>query len=293
MSTVTDNSGYFSFEGKLLSDKTGLYRIHSKVDETGGVAQLADSDEVKNYHNFMFSNKDTIVFQKNNKNWFSSHTNTNPIDKQWRDFRSYTRQLRREFAAIEDNEVKKLSSLQYLYELKSYANTRDVHPLVTLVLITNVKEELLKTDVTEDQEFYYSLLDHLNAYYDNSSYAKQYEELLTDLFKTDTRLELDFFKNLVYGLGIACVLLLLVILYLLFRLKRVKIKHLQQASANLTNQEERVAELIIQEKSNKEIASELFISLSTVKTHIRNLYAKLEVNNRQEFVEKFKNQPRD
>ncbi|MCK0179777.1 helix-turn-helix transcriptional regulator [Flavobacteriaceae bacterium S0862] len=62
---------------------------------------------------------------------------------------------------------------------------------------------------------------------------------------------------------------------------------------SLTSQEEKVAELMIADKTNKEIASELFISLNTVKTHIRNLYAKLEVSNRSEFVEKFKNHPKD
>jgi DNA-binding CsgD family transcriptional regulator len=50
---------------------------------------------------------------------------------------------------------------------------------------------------------------------------------------------------------------------------------------------------MIENKTNKEIASELFISLNTVKTHIRNLYAKLEVSNRGEFVQKYKNHPRD
>ena len=77
----------------------------------------------------------------------------------------------------------------------------------------------------------------------------------------------------------------------------IKTKKKKQPPVNeaisLTNQEEKIAKLIMQEKSNKEIASELFISLSTVKTHIRNLYAKFEVNNRHQFTAKIKNHPRD
>ncbi|MDM1071348.1 response regulator transcription factor [Empedobacter brevis] len=65
------------------------------------------------------------------------------------------------------------------------------------------------------------------------------------------------------------------------------------SNLTLTNQEEKIAKLILEHKSNKEIADELFISLSTVKTHIRNLYAKLNVSNRQELADKFKNHPRD
>ena len=62
---------------------------------------------------------------------------------------------------------------------------------------------------------------------------------------------------------------------------------------SLTKQEARIAKLILADKTNKEIASELYISLSTVKTHIRNLYAKYEVSNRQQFAEKMNNQPGD
>lgn len=48
----------------------------------------------------------------------------------------------------------------------------------------------------------------------------------------------------------------------------------------LTNKECSVLKLIQQGYSNKAIAEELDISLSTVKTHINNMYRKLDVNNR-------------
>ena len=51
-------------------------------------------------------------------------------------------------------------------------------------------------------------------------------------------------------------------------------------SPSLTKQEEKILFLILEEKSNKEIASELYIELSTVKTHINKLYAKLGAKNR-------------
>ena len=41
------------------------------------------------------------------------------------------------------------------------------------------------------------------------------------------------------------------------------------------------------DKTNKEIASELFISLSTVKTHINNLNKKLNVTSRKELKRLF------
>ena len=37
---------------------------------------------------------------------------------------------------------------------------------------------------------------------------------------------------------------------------------------------------------NQEVADKLFISLNTVKTHVRNIYLKLEVENRSQAIDK-------
>ena len=51
---------------------------------------------------------------------------------------------------------------------------------------------------------------------------------------------------------------------------------------HLTQQELKILSFIREGKSNKEIASSLFIEVSTVKSHINRLYTKLQVKNRQE-----------
>jgi DNA-binding CsgD family transcriptional regulator len=55
-----------------------------------------------------------------------------------------------------------------------------------------------------------------------------------------------------------------------------------QSKMLLSKQEQKVLDLILQDKSNKEIAVELFVSNSTVKTQINNLNKKLQVNSRDE-----------
>jgi DNA-binding CsgD family transcriptional regulator len=50
----------------------------------------------------------------------------------------------------------------------------------------------------------------------------------------------------------------------------------------LTTRELMIFQLIAAGKSNKEIADEQFVELSTVKTHINNIYAKLSIGNRKE-----------
>ncbi len=53
-------------------------------------------------------------------------------------------------------------------------------------------------------------------------------------------------------------------------------------ATNYTQRELKILDLILKGKSNKAIAVELFIELSTVKSHINKLYSKMGVSNRQE-----------
>jgi DNA-binding CsgD family transcriptional regulator len=53
---------------------------------------------------------------------------------------------------------------------------------------------------------------------------------------------------------------------------------------NLSPREQEVLPLLVQGASNKELSERLFISVNTVKTHLRNIYAKFEVKNRYELL---------
>ena len=52
----------------------------------------------------------------------------------------------------------------------------------------------------------------------------------------------------------------------------------------LTNREREILELIYNGASNAQIAEELFISINTVKTHVRNIFEKLGVSSRMELT---------
>ncbi len=57
---------------------------------------------------------------------------------------------------------------------------------------------------------------------------------------------------------------------------------------NLSEREMETLKLLPFDLSNQQIADKLFISLNTVKTHLKNIYLKLEVDNRQKAVREAK-----
>ncbi|UJP64414.1 response regulator transcription factor [Mongoliitalea daihaiensis] len=67
----------------------------------------------------------------------------------------------------------------------------------------------------------------------------------------------------------------------------VEVKDLQEKLKILSRKEREVLNLILQFKSNQQICDELFISLSTLKSHINRIYKKLEVSKRQDILKLF------
>lgn len=58
------------------------------------------------------------------------------------------------------------------------------------------------------------------------------------------------------------------------------------AKLGLSKRELEILGLLSQGHSNQEIAAKLFVSLSTVKTHLQNLFEKLDVKRRTQAIEK-------
>ena len=135
--------------------------------------------------------------------------------------------------------------------------------------------------------YYTELLNRLKITYPNSSYTKQYErEINMDNFSQTT-------KKKFYTLEIKYILLFLLLISLTINLwqylnsKKQKHYSKTQAKADLTKQEQTVLDLILENKTNKEIAEVLFVSLSTIKSHINNIYKKVNASSRAELKQLF------
>lgn len=72
-------------------------------------------------------------------------------------------------------------------------------------------------------------------------------------------------------------------------LDRSRLKNKSNPFESLTSQERRVIQFMKKGKSNKEIANELSISLSTVKAHNNNIYKKMGVNSRIQLIDSLEN----
>lgn len=292
-STQTDSIGYFEMKGKLLSEKNKLYRIHSNIDKNLTGLQLFDNELDKNFHNFIFSNSDSIFFPDKKQVWFSRSQNSNQADREWRKSLEYELELLKEYSETENNEVKQQVKKSFSKELKLYCADSLRDHLVKLLAFSHIKKNTpdLEEDYKKNPDFYSKIQSELKQQYSSASYYLQFQEEISILSISVIKQNYLFHKKLNYLLGILLLIVLITILFLSQKIRTQKRQEVINEISTLTNQEEKIAKLICNGMSNKEIASTLFISQSTVKTHIRNLYSKLEIFNRQQLIEKLKNQP--
>lgn len=66
------------------------------------------------------------------------------------------------------------------------------------------------------------------------------------------------------------------------------VNHIALENINLSRRERDVLQLIAKGMSNAEIAEQLFLSLSTVKTHVSKVFVKMDVKSRTKAIEKSK-----
>ena len=254
--------GSFSFDRKHISDKDAIYRLYIKNMEK------AITDTVARSKAFILSSSDNIRFHKGDGP-FGASTNSNLADNEWQRLREFEKELFRS-----GSEEKEDAS-----RLKSFAKDSLRILTVKLIGIRQLEEKrLLDQDISKNPEYYLTLLNELK---ESDLPPAQYRFLENKLaFLTQEAVE----RKYAWSTAINLILAILVIAmgaFLVFQRKR------RPVLPDLSRQERNVQGLILQGKTNKEIANELFISLSTVKTHITNIYGKLKVSGRQELLRRF------
>jgi DNA-binding CsgD family transcriptional regulator len=168
----------------------------------------------------------------------------------------------------------------YVGNMKSYAKDSLQILMVKLIGIKQLdNKDLLEKDIAKNPDYYMALLTELK---ESDIERSEYLFLENKLAFLTTEVA----ENKYAASKIMNVLLGLAVAGLVFFVFRLRNRRNTVPISDLSKQEKNIQGLILKGKSNKEIANELFISLSTVKTHITNIYSKLQVSSRQELLQK-------
>ncbi len=256
--------GTFSFNSKLLSSQDAFYQLH--LNRLG----IIHNDTIAKSKPFILSSRDRVNFESGIQH-FAKYSTTNIADKEWKRLRDFEQRLQKA-----DNKFKHNDK-----ERKSYLKDSLRILIVKLIAVQQLEDKnLLDQDIAKNSKYYLSLLEELKESKLPSTEYQFFEKKLAFLTKKVVEQKYAWSRTI----NIILVLIVFGLIYFTFFKRKYA-----EALPELSKQERTIKRLILEGKSNKEIANELFISLSTVKTHITNIYSKLKVSNRQELLQKTHN----
>ncbi|AEM69828.1 transcriptional regulator, LuxR family [Allomuricauda ruestringensis DSM 13258] len=286
-----DSLGHFYFEGNNLNGQNRMYRIHLDgcSDNTGSNHFLGQCNNSKNVL-FIANNKDTLKFPTSFEDQsLCTISSTNPNSGLLLEIENLKDHMTYDFVDYPSEANKKLNLAKWFTTLHNFG--KDTHePLAELYIYDFLSDKRNETfrfyleDLTNN-DYYENLSERLNNTYPNTEFTQQYQAEIT------TDKELASFnqpKSSKWNRTIIALLAVSILGNVLFFLGKKKKNSASHLLEKLTPQEQKIVNLMLQNKTNKEIASELFVSVSTIKTHINNLYKKLDVSSREEMIVRFK-----
>jgi DNA-binding CsgD family transcriptional regulator len=272
LQTLVDSLGQFAFTGDFLPPTPRLYRIHaSPCFEHGHQGQQRCRELEERI--FVADNQDDLKFQSYPEGGFLCQ-GIPPSS----DLGLHAQDLRMalpfgDLAGLTET-ARSLQFQQWLTEVEDfYINCKD--PLLTLYALGDVLDERseYRTQLkTAGIPFLNALQQKLEADYAETPYT---ESLSSVLAPADGR----SFRW--YHLGWA---LLILPVLLWYRRNKNRSAEASAIFSGLSAKEQALLTDIAKGMSNKELADSHHISLSTVKTHLNNIYRKTGAENRQQLI---------
>lgn len=284
-----DSLGYFQFSGNQLDSENRIYRIHvdncKDVEQTQNhfEGQCDDSKEVL----FIANNNDSIEFPFTFDNqMFCRVLSNNEKANAFIRIDSLKEQMKYAYAEYRSEASRKLNNKKWFKTLQDFGTNLN-EPLAELYIYAFLSDrsnnfhqyylEDLKSNV-----YYDNLLTRLKSSYPNSPYTKQYEnEITSDKYSVQDVKESSN-QWLFYIVLAVCIISVILNIFLFSKVYRKEKNMKADLKSLLTKQEQNILQLLLEDKSNKDIADTLFVSLSTVKTHVNNIFRKLKVQTRDE-----------
>ncbi|MFT5848489.1 LuxR C-terminal-related transcriptional regulator [Psychroserpens sp.] len=290
----SDSSGFFKFDQNQLDINQKIYKLH--VDNCASFNQSGNhfDGHCTDYSDILFIAKrtDSITFPLSfDAQMFCNIVSNNPKTSAFIQIDSLKEDMKFAYSEFRSKANRELNNKKWFKTLQDYGKDMD-EPLAELYIYAFLSDRgnQLHSYYLEDlktNSYYDELLERLQNTYPNSSYTKQYEEELTSdkfiVFSSEEKSSFNW-SYLWIGLLIASTLLNL---WFLISAKKKKSQQQVDATAQLTRQEQNVLDLLLGDNTNKDIAEVLFVSVSTVKTHVNNVYKKLNVNSREKLKSLF------
>jgi len=287
--TTIDSLGQFNFEGNNLPQNNRIYRIH--IDECSDVSQNSDhffgSCENSTSILFIANVRDTISFPTGFEDQaLCEITSTNSKSSAFLEIEILKEEMAFDFNDFRSEANKKLNSKKWFSTLQDFGRNLE-EPLAELYIFDFLSDKRNETfayylkDLT-DNDYYENLAVKLQEKYPGEKFTNLYQAEITsdELLASQTNPS----KAKAWQWILGALLSLSVLANIWFWSKRNKRNRNTQ---RLTDQEQKIISLIKENKTNKEIATDLFISVSTVKTHINNLYKKLGVTDRDQIKQNY------
>lgn len=265
--TPVDSTGHFHFPASYLFENDHLFRLHISKKEAPAASLIIGGDEEN--HIFFIANASSNLFIENHQ--------ASPL------FTEYT------ISGYEPNEglfridqiMDSIESLEFdTAKVRSDFLTKSVHEKLRMVADTS-SHPIVSMYALHRSEFETTFLTHREFYQD---YLKKWEGNDSTYF---TSLRNQFPEQasdrslwyVLIGVGF------FVLGYFLRRGFAGKSTKEEQQLRQLSVQERKIFQQIQSGKSNKEISDEFNIGLSTVKSHVSNIYSKLNIKSRREAMD--------
>ena len=284
LKSTIDSTGQFQFQGDNLYEHNRIYRIH--LDNCGEISSadhfLGTCTDVSSVV-FIANNNDTLHFPKTfDKEVLCDITSTNKNSELLLEVESLKEEMMFDFALDQGPANQKLN-LQKWFKIWQEFGQASNEPLAELYIYEFLSDKRNPTynhylAEVASNPYFESLEERLNTLYPNTPFTDYYSaEIAAD--QELARLKNPQASRVNYLLYIILIISIMLNL-LLFRRWIKNKKQRKKSLAKLTPQEQKIVDHILLDMSNKEIADALFVSVSTIKTHINNLYKKLEVADR-------------
>jgi DNA-binding CsgD family transcriptional regulator len=288
--TTADETGFFEFKGNMLDDANRIYRIHidncteNQQDTNHFNGHCSDSKEII----FISKNTDTLKLPFSFENQvFCDIESTNTKANAFVKIDSIKSDMRFAYGEFRSEANRKLNNKKWFNTLQYFGKSLN-EPIAELYIYAYLSDRTSEfhnyyVEDLKENDYYENLKSRLEIAYPKSTYTNQYnKELYADRYMLSANSISGKSFNWTYVLyGILGISLLLNIAFIYNRWKNKKntVNHLK---AKLSKQEQVVLEHLLQDKTNKDIAESLFLSVSTIKSHTNSIYKKLNVQSREE-----------